>query len=79
MILKGWKPEDPECRDAIADQEFWNIGISRAGLVFSPSLPRVIMACGEDFTIPFARLTPWLNATGRAAVASIEAEASKSR
>ena len=79
MILKGWKPEDPECGGAIREEEFWNIGISRSGLVFSPSLPRVIMACGEDFTIPFARLTPWLNATGQAAVASIEAEAAMPR
>lgn len=79
MILKGWKPDDPECRDAVASQEFWNIGISRAGLVFSPSLPRVVMACGEDFTIPFARLQPWLNAKGQAAVASLQAEAGGKR
>lgn len=78
-ILQGWKPEDPECGAAIREEEFWNIGIGRAGLVFSPSLPRVIMACGEDFTIPFARLTPWLNAKGQAAVASIDAEASGKR
>ena len=78
-ILKGWKPEDPECAGAIREQEFWSIGISRTGLVFSPSLPRVIMACGEDFTVPFPKLTPWLNSTGQAAVASIQAEAGNRR
>lgn len=78
-ILQGWKPEDPECAGAIREQEFWSIGISRTGFVFSPSLPRVIMACGEDFAVPFAKLTPWLNAKGQAAVASIQAEGGNRR
>lgn len=71
MILKGWKPADPDCKDAIARQEFWNIGIVRGALVFSPDLPRVVMACGEQFKVPFAKLKPKLNEAGKAAVATL--------
>jgi hypothetical protein len=71
MILEGWKPEDADCDEPVRSQEWWNIGIDRGSLVFSPILPRVIMACGEEFKVPFARLQPWLNAKGKAAVATL--------
>jgi hypothetical protein len=70
-ILAGWKPADRDCQDAIAGQEFWNVGIVRGSMVFSPDLPRVMMACGEEFRVPFAKLQPWLNEAGQAAVATL--------
>lgn len=71
MILRGWKPDDPDCKDAVAGQEFWNVGISRGAMIFSPDLPRVAMACSEEFKVPFLQLQPWLSAKGKAAVASL--------
>lgn len=71
LILEGWKAEDPDCDEPVRSQEWWNVGIDRGSLVFSPILPRVIMACGEEFRVPFARLQPWLNQKGKAAVASL--------
>jgi len=75
MILEEWKPggdeQDQECRDATLTQESWSVGIARGALVFSPNFPRVIMACGDDYKVPFAKLQPWLNAKGKAAVATL--------
>jgi hypothetical protein len=69
-LLKGWKG-DEDCDDAVRTQDSWSVGIARGSLVFTPSLPRVIMACGEDFKMPFAKLEPWLNTKGKAALASL--------
>jgi len=71
MILKDWKHEEADCDDPVRSYDYWDVGIARGSLVFSPDLPRAFMACGEDFRIPFARLQPWLNAKGKAAVASL--------
>lgn len=71
MILEGRKPEDADCDEPVRSQEWWNIGIDRGSLVFSPILPRVIMACGDDYKVPIAKLQPWLNDKGKAAVATL--------
>ncbi len=68
-ILLGWKADGAECRDAVSQQEFWRVGIARGALVFSPELPRVAMACGDDIKVPLARLRPWFNQEGRAIAA----------
>lgn len=75
VILAGWTAEAAECGEAVRDTDFWNIGLTREALVFSPSLPHVIQACGEDFTIPFARLRPFLTDEGWANLRALEAEA----
>lgn len=71
FILAGWKYSDMECREPVQRAEFWNIGLTRSGLSFSPSLAHVEQACGDDIAIPFARLAPWLSADGKAAAATI--------
>jgi hypothetical protein len=72
MILKGWKGEkDADCDDAMRNQEDWTVGIARGALVFTPQFAHVIMACTEDFKIPFARLRPWLNDQGNAALPTL--------
>lgn len=70
-LLQGWKPEDPECDDVLRTEEYWNVGVERGALVFSPTLPRVVLACSEDFKLTFAEAQPWLNAHGKAAVATL--------
>jgi hypothetical protein len=71
FLLARAKPRDADCREAVANEEYWDIGLRRAGLRFSPSLPRVVQACGEEILVPFSRLTPYLSAQGSAGVASL--------
>ena len=71
FILARTKPRDADCREAVASEEYWDIGLRRTGLMFSPSLPRVVQACGEEILIPFGRLTPFLSPQGSAGVASL--------
>lgn len=73
-ILAGWRPEDAECGETIRSTEFWNIGLNRDSLTFSPSLPHVVQACGEDFEIPFARLRPFLTPEGAANLRALQSE-----
>jgi len=68
-ILAGWRSEgDAECSQVVRDAEFWNIGLRRTGFVFAPSLPHVSQACGEEFTVPFARVRQFLTREGAANV-----------
>jgi len=70
-LLQGWKPDDPECDDVLRSEEYWNVGVERGALLFSPTLPRVVLACSEDFKLTFAEAEPWLNPSGKAAVATL--------
>lgn len=60
VILQGRRSEDPECEETIRSTEYWNIGLTREAFVFSPSLPHVSQACGEEFSVPFARVRSFL-------------------
>ena len=73
-ILAGWRSEAPDCEEAIRSQEFWNAGITRQGFVFTPSLPHVIQACGEEFSLSFERARDLLTPEGAAAVQAIRAD-----
>ena len=74
FLLAGWSPEDPECDGVVSTAEFWNIGLTREALVFTPDLPRVVQACGDQFTIPFDRLGPFLTEEGAANLRSLSAD-----
>lgn len=69
LVLGRWKAEAEECDDVIRTQEYWSVELTRTGLIFSPDLVHVVQACGEDFTVPFARLAPYLSAEGKRQVA----------
>lgn len=71
-ILSRFPSKDRECEGVIREADDWTAEVTRSGIIFRPQLPRVIMACGDDIAIPFTRLRPWLNAKGKAAVATIE-------
>lgn len=66
VILQGWRAEAEECDEVVRGAEYWNIGLTREGLVFSPSLPHVVQACWEEFPVPFARVQPFLTEEGAA-------------
>jgi hypothetical protein len=70
-LLAGFKSDGEDCDGVLDDQEYWTVGIERDSLVFWPRLPRVVMACSEDFKLSFEQLQPWLNAKGKAAAAII--------
>jgi len=73
-ILAGWRAEASECEEVVRDSDYWNIGLTRQGITFSPSLPHVVQACEEDFTMSFARLQPFLSAEGAANARALQAE-----
>jgi hypothetical protein len=63
------KIDDQECREAMGEVDFWNLGLARDGLVLTPSLPHVIAACGDDAVVPFAAIAPFLSPAGKTQVA----------
>ena len=65
VILAGWTGEG-ECGEIVRDAEYWNIGLRRDAFVFAPSLAHVVQACGEEFTVPFARVRHQLTREGAA-------------
>jgi hypothetical protein len=73
-ILAGWRAEDADCAELIRSAEFWDVGLTRGALIFSPSLPHVAQACGESFTMPFARLEAFLTPEGAAHLRALAAE-----
>jgi hypothetical protein len=72
VILAGWRPEDEGCEASVRNQEFWNIGLTRSALIFAPDLPHVAQACTEEFTIPIARLRPFLTREGAANLGALQ-------
>ena len=61
-----------DCSDVSTD--FWSVGVSRRGFVFTPSLGHAVQACGDDVTLPFETLSPFLNAKGKRAVQILRSE-----
>lgn len=61
-----------DCSDVSTD--FWSIGVGRSGFVFTPSLGHAVQACGDDVTVPFETLSPFLNAKGKRAVQILRSE-----
>lgn len=74
VILQGWRSEAEECDEVIRTAEYWNIGLRRDALVFSPSLPHVVQACWEEFPVPFARLGSFLTEEGAGHVRALQAQ-----
>jgi hypothetical protein len=71
VVLGGWKADDAECTDAVRTTQYWHTEPTRTGFTFTPDLPHVAQACGEDFKVPLAKLQPWLNEKGKAAMAAL--------
>ena len=68
-------PRIADCEETVRSHEYWNIGLTRDALLFTPDLPHVAQACGEEFTIPFARLRPFLTEEGAANLRALQTEA----
>jgi hypothetical protein len=70
-IVARWHGEDSDCRQAFEDQTFWDVALTRQGFGFTPMLPHVAQACAEQVVLPYGGAAPFLNAAGRAGVASV--------
>jgi hypothetical protein len=76
FILTDWHPDADaaECDEVVRSQDFWNVGLTREGFVFSPSLPHVVQACGDNFFVDFDRIQPWLTPQAAEQVRALRAE-----
>lgn len=61
--------DEPECRSMVEEEQFWDIGLTDTGMIFTPGLSYAATPCIDDAAIPYAQLTRWLNSVGRAGVA----------
>jgi hypothetical protein len=65
------KFDEPECRRAVESAEFWEVGLSWSGMVFTPSLAYVETPCVDDAAVAIKELLRWLSPAGRAGVARL--------
>jgi hypothetical protein len=72
FLLSGWRPESADCDEVVRDDEYWNVGLTGKGLLFSPELAHVVRACGIELTFTAARLAPFLTWEGAANLREVE-------
>lgn len=71
LIMAAAGDIEPDCRDALAEEEFWDIGLDRRGLTFRAELPHVNQACADVMLVPWAMLARFLTPAGQAGRASL--------
>jgi hypothetical protein len=74
LLNKGWQPAENDCKDAIKDQDYWFVRLTREGFAFSPDLPHALTACIDDVNLTFEQMAPLLNAVGESGIASFRAD-----
>lgn len=79
FLLSRTKPDDAECGAIVRDEEFWNVGLTRKAMVFTPALAHAVRACGEEIVRDFASLRPWLTPEGFAHLSALQAERTGAR
>ena len=62
---------DEDCRQAVLKNHDYELSLTENGIQFATSFPHVIQACDELFVVPYAKLAPFLNASGKEAIAKI--------
>jgi hypothetical protein len=67
LLLKRFPfdPQAAECREPVAEEDYWTVAILATGLGFAPQLPHVVQACEDTAVVPFRELAPFLSAAGR--------------
>ncbi|MEO8617881.1 MAG: hypothetical protein ABI412_00815 [Sphingomicrobium sp.] len=66
-----------DCRPAVETATSWDLALSDMGIAFTPSLPRIVMACGDTVVLRWKALTPYLNEIGKREVAALQTEIMK--
>lgn len=73
LVVKALAPvADAECAGVVEDAETWDLALTPQGIRFEPSLPRVVMACGDSVELSFAQLAPFLSPAGKAGAARMK-------
>lgn len=65
-------PQAAECREPVAEEEYWTLSITASGLGFTPQLPHVVQACEDVAVVPFRELAPYLSLAGKAGAARVQ-------
>jgi len=78
-VVLGQHKTDSECLDTVNDQAYWNMELTRSGMVFMPILPHVAVGCRDEYPVPFAKLQPFLTPEGKRQIAALEAEVASRR
>ena len=71
LIMANAGDLDADCREALANEEFWDISLDWRGLTFRPELPHVVAVCADDELVPWATLARFLTPAGSAGRASM--------
>ena len=74
QILKHAPKPETDCEGVLASSDYWTIGLTRRGMIFIPGLPHAALGCSEEISVPYAELSRFLNATGKAGVISVLAD-----
>lgn len=64
-------PQAAECREPVAEEEYWTIALTATGLGFEPQLPHVVQACADTAVVPFRQLAAYLTPAGRTGAARL--------
>lgn len=65
---------EENCGGAVKTASSWTLELKAEGIAFTPDLPRVVMACGDEVVLPWSRLQPYLSPIGRREVAALRTE-----
>ncbi|HMI39705.1 MAG TPA: hypothetical protein VK485_00565 [Sphingomicrobium sp.] len=65
---------EEDCGGAVKTASSWTLELKREGIGFTPDLPRVVMACGDEVVLPWNKLAPFLSRSGKREVAALRAE-----
>ena len=66
MILGQAGEIEPDCREAFDGADYWDVGLDRRGLNFTPELSHAEQACAEATLVPWAALARFLSPAGQA-------------
>jgi hypothetical protein len=64
---------EADCRNRVAEADFWDIGLTRVGLAFTPGMPLVLAPCANAIIVSWAALAPYLSKAGLSGRASLSA------
>lgn len=65
---------EEDCGGAVKTASSWTLELKGEGIGFTPDLPRVVMACGDEVILSWNKLAPFLSPTGKREVAALRAE-----
>lgn len=72
LVIARWPAGgDEQCRDLAAESDYWYLGLSRDGIVFTPDMPHAATPCEEPVTVDWRALAPFLDAEGKAGLARL--------